>query len=107
MSLWYCPACQDVRGPSPANVCPECGTAMSIAPQDSTGWTDETAFYAGGKGKGASYALVDIPQPLWRAFRRKCRTHAHPDGSTGVSLRARILTLISQDVGAERGADAP
>lgn len=31
MSLWYCPKCNNYRGPCPANVCPTCGTAMSWA----------------------------------------------------------------------------
>lgn len=45
----------------------------------------------------AVYNLV-APIGLWRKFRRHCQEFVHPDGSTGISVRARILTLISRDV---------
>lgn len=47
---------------------------------------------------GANYPLANIPRELWRQFRARCRHFQHPDGSKGISLRARILTLIQQDV---------
>lgn len=50
------------------------------------------------KGRGANYPLTGIPQGLWKAFRKRCREFTHRDGSKGISVRARILGLISEDV---------
>ncbi len=49
-------------------------------------------------GKSANYALQGIPWGLWTRFRERCRTYVHPDGRTGISVRARLLGLITRDV---------
>jgi hypothetical protein len=49
-------------------------------------------------GKGATYVLSRIPEDLWAAFRAACRAYPHPDGSRSISVRARLLSLITHDL---------
>ena len=55
-------------------------------------------------GRTAAYAL-SVPLGLWKQFRKRCREFKHPDGTTGISVRARILTLITRDVEEARPHD--